>query len=310
MPGPPEVVRNDRRVQQLGIVVTTLGRLDALDRLLASLEGALVEGDEVVLVAQRHEDAVRELAAAHRDRGLPVSVIRSEPGAARGRNAGVAALSAAPEADPMLMFPNDTTWVRPGAVEAVRSLPEDTLAGAITVVDENGPRSVHPPAGTPLDRWTAMRVVEMSILLRRSVFVRVGGFDSGIGTGAPTPWQAGEATDLLMRVLHDPVQGAELARGFAWLDPEVSLGGVPWYRGLSPAERRRKLRAYSRGHAHVVARWRYPLWYRAAILAAAPLFGFRHRPVYRPSDGWPMFLGHLEGLTGLLLGPRMTAVTR
>ena len=70
----------------LGIVVTTLGRAEALDRLLASLDGRLSAGDRLVVVAQ---DRTNEVACALEARpGLSdvATVITSARGAALGRD--------------------------------------------------------------------------------------------------------------------------------------------------------------------------------------------------------------------------------
>ena len=80
----------------------------------------------------------------------------------------------------------------------------------------------------------------MGLLMRRSVFDEVGGFDPDLGTAAPTPWQAGEATDLLLRMAE---RRPDLASGFAWLPSDVTVGGIADPSGLSRRERRRKLRA-------------------------------------------------------------------
>ncbi|HEU5222617.1 MAG TPA: glycosyltransferase [Candidatus Lumbricidophila sp.] len=288
----------------LALVVTTLGRLAPLERLLDSLRGQLVPGDRVVVVTQREVEAVRQLTAQH-EASDKLIVITSEPGATRARNAGVAAL----DGEFLLMFPNDTTWFPDGALARIRDAIADRPVGAMTVTDEHGPKFVLPLAGTALDRWNVWRVIEMGLLIQRSLFMRVGGFDSTIGTGAATPWQAGEVTDLLLRLLRD---APEESATFAWLAPNVAVGGVSDPAGLSAAERRRKLRAYGRGLGRLVARWRYPLWWRLAFLWGGLAFGLRNRATNSLADGWWVFIGRLEGARGRLLGRAtdIAAVTR
>lgn len=280
----------------LGLVVATLGRLDPLARLLDSLDGQLVEGDRLVIVAQRGLDDVHALVAAHRI-APAVIVTTSAPGAANGRNVGVAAL---PAGEFLLNFPNDTTWYPDGSIGALRRVGTTSLdAGAIAVVDEHGPKFELPDPGTPLDRWNVWSVIEMGIVMRRSLFERLGGFDAGIGTGASSPWQAGEATDLLLRLIdREPATAA----GFAWLPAEASVGGIADAHGLAPAARRRKLRAYGRGLGRVVTRWRYPLWWRLAFVGGGLAFGLRHGRDYSAVDGWWVFLGRFEGAIGRTFG--------
>jgi len=282
----------------LGLVVSTLGRVEPLRRLLESLDGQLASDDRVVLVAQDRRADVEAVAAEFGRRGTPVVVTGSARGAALGRNVGVAALE---PGDRLLVFPNDTTWFPEGSIAALRATAPDVQVGALTVVDEHGPKFVLPPAGTPLDRWNVWSVIEMGLVIRRAVFDRLGGFDPAIGTGAPTPWQAGEVTDLLLRCLE---REPGLADSFTWLPSDLHVGGIADAHGLPRAARRRKLRAYGRGLGRIVARWRYPAWWRVAFVGGGLAFGLRHRPAYHPLDGWWVFLGRLEGSIGRVLGRR------
>ncbi|MWB98843.1 glycosyltransferase family 2 protein [Agromyces seonyuensis] len=289
----------------LGLVVTTLGRVEALGRLLDSLDGRLGDGDVLVLVAQDRHDEVAGLAAERAARGMPVIVTTSERGASRGRNAGVAAL---PDGERLLSFPNDTTWFPEGSVEWLRTHAAEIAAGSLAVVDEHGPKFDQPAPGTPLDRWTVWNVIEIGLLMRRSVFDGLGGFDPGIGTGATTPWQAGEGTDLLLRLLRDaPAEAAD----FVWVPLGTCLGGISDPHGLSTAARRRKLRAYGRGLGRLTARWRYPLWWRLAFIGGGLAFGLRNPATNSPGDGWSVFAGRLEGAVGRTFGAGpSTAVAR
>lgn len=290
-------------VTPLALVVTTLGRIDALRRLLESLVGQLVAGDALVIVAQDHQAQVRALADEYGRRGIPVTVVTSPRGAARGRNAGVRAL---PDGDPLVLFPNDTTTFPADSTPVLRALGPGLVTGALTVIDEHGPRFVLPPAGTVLGLRTVWSVVEVGLLVRRSAFEAVGGFDEGIGTGASTPWQAGEVTDLLLRL-----RQAGFTDAFEWCPPEVHVRGVGEASGLSDAERRRKQRGYNRGTARLLARWRYPWWWQLAFLGAGLLSGVLHPASHRVSDGWWVFLGRLEGMLGRTFGSgTTTAVTR
>jgi hypothetical protein len=282
---------------KLAFVVTTLGRVERVERLLGSLAGRLVPGDALVLVAQDRRAEVEALVGGFAAGGASVVVTSSARGASRGRNAGVAALP--PADDPLLVFPNDTTWFPEGAVERLRALPGGFEAGAMTVVDEHGPKFELPAAGTALDRWNVWNVIEMGLLLRRSVFDELGGFDPDLGTGAPSPWQAGEATDLLLRL---GSRRPDLAERFGWLPADVAVGGIADASGLSANERRRKLRAYGRGMGRTVARWRYPAWWRAAFTGGGLAFGLRNRATNAPLDGWWVFLGRLEGALGRPIG--------
>lgn len=287
--------------------VTTLGRVDPLRRLLRSLEGQLLPRDRVVLTAQGRFSEVEALATEFSWRlGTPVLVTNSARGASLGRNTGVEFADQGDDA--FVMFPNDTTWFPDGSIAAIRSAVADADAAAVTVIGPSGPRLVLPPPGTPLDRESVWQVIEMGLILRLSLFRRVGGFDESIGTGAASPWQAGEVTDLLLRCLmaHPP-----LARSFVWIAPSnACVGGIDEATDLPTAERRRKIRAYGRGIAHVYRIHGYPVWRRWAFVAAGALIGLRRHREYPLTDGWWAFLGRFEGTTGALVGPSQVAVDR
>ena len=291
-------------IVNLGLVVSTLGRAEPLERLLESLSPQLHPDDRVVIVAQDRLAEVERLAEAFRSDTVAIDVTTSPRGASRGRNAGVALLDAD---ERLLHFPNDTTWFPDGALDAIRRAGPQLTAGALTVVDEYGPKFALPAVSTPLDRWNVWSIIEMGLLIRRSAFDELGGFDPDLGTGAPTPWQAGEATDLLLRLIE---RRPDLAATFAWLPPDTFVGGIADPSGLSSAERRRKLRAYGRGLGRIVVRHRYPLWWRFAFLFGGLAFGVRHRTGYVIADGWWVFLGRAEGMAGRVLGGPTSAVTR
>jgi hypothetical protein len=288
----------------LGLVVSTLGRAEPLERLLGSLSSQLRPDDRVVLVAQDRLADVEQRADAFRSGSVAIDVTTSPRGAARGRNAGVAVLE---PGEWLLHFPNDTTWFPDGALDAIRDAATGLSVGALTVIDEHGPKFTLPDAPTPLDRWNAWSVIEMGLLISRSTFDALGGFDPDLGTGAPTPWQAGEATDLLLRLIE---QRPDLAATFTWLSPEIAVGGISDPSGLTTPERRHKLRAYGRGLGRIVVRHRYPLWWRFAFLFGGLAFGLRHRSTNTVGDGWWVFLGRAEGMLGRTIGGSHSAVTR
>lgn len=291
----------------LGLVVTTLGRIDPLRSLLDSLTGQLEGGDHVVLVAQGRQEEVRALVEEFASRGVPVTTTESARGASLGRNTGVAAL---PTGDLVVNFPNDTSVFPPGMLARIRAGVDAPgfLAGGFASWDERGPKTQMPPAGTTLDRWNVWSVIEMGILLRRSLFEEVGGFDESIGPGSSTPWQVAEGTDLLLRIID---RRPEVAERFTWFPADVHVEGISTAFGLTNTERRRKMRAYGRGTGHAMVTHRYPLWWRAAFTLAGLFYGVRNPKPITLADGWPMFLGRFEGAIGRTLGQRrMVSATR
>ncbi|MCI9857708.1 hypothetical protein [Microbacterium proteolyticum] len=287
--------------------VSTLGRRAPLQRLIESVVPQLGPGDRLAIVAQDNADDVRRMADAA---GAPDRVVvrTSARGASLGRNTGIDAFADADD-DALVMFPNDTTWFPPGSVDAIRRLVADAPGGAVTVSTEIGPRFVLPAPGTTLGIETVWQVIEMSLVIRLGIVRRIGGFDATIGTGAASPWQAGEVTDLLMRAL---ASEPRLAHSFVWTAADdVAIGGIPETSGLDPRERRRKLRAYGRGVGRVLARHPFPVWHRWGFVAAGLVIGVRRGSEYRPVDGLTAFVGRLEGVTGRTFGTaEVTAVSR
>ena len=291
----------------ISFVVTTLGRVESLERLLLSLAPQMGPDDQLIIVAQAHMPDVEALVESRRNL-FPRDIILGESarGASRGRNVGVAMAEA--DRDRLLMFPNDTSHFPDGAVETIRQAMGTAAAGAVTVRTASGDRFSLPSPSAPLDSRSVWRVIEMGLIVRLSVFANAGGFDEQLGTGAVTPWQAGEVTDLLMRMLRsDP----GLERSFVWIPAERAyVGGIEETRGLTGTERRRKLRAYGRGVGRVFSIHPFPVWHRVRFLVAGLVIGILRRDEYALGDGFAAFTGRLEGLSGRVVGGPRTAVTR
>lgn len=297
------------RTTPVALVVSTLGRLDALRNLIESLAPQLESSDSLIVVAQGRVDEVRELLDDRRPtiRGRVV-LSTSDRGASLGRNTGVEHIAPA-DGDVIMMFPNDTTTFPPGSLSSIRRSLGGALAGAVAVVTPNGPRFELAPRGAQLDATTVWRVIEMGLVIRRSLFQELRGFDTEIGTGAPTPWQAGEVTDLLMRCLE---RRPSLAREFVWIHaPGAFVTGISETEKLSGRERRRKVRAYGRGVGYVFRRHPFPLWHRVRFAAAGLLIGVLRPREYQVADGVAAAVGRVEGLVGRTLPSRhVSAVDR
>ncbi|MCZ4068165.1 hypothetical protein O1W71_10835 [Microbacterium sp. H37-C3] len=281
---------------RLLLVVSTLGRIESLERLLESVAGQLATGDRLVIVAQRRVDDVAALASRWRARSSgDIRVVTSPLGASLGRNTGVWE-GADDIDDALVMFPNDTTTFPAGSVIAIRRALASSTAGAVHVKTPSGARFDLPPVGTPLDNRNVWSVIEMGLVIRLPVFRDLRGFDESIGTGAATPWQAGEVTDLLMRLR---ARRPDIDTTFGWVhDDEAEVGGIDETAGLTRAESRRKLRAYGRGVGYVYRCHPFPAWQRWAFVLAGLVIGVRRANDYRIADGWTAFAGRWEGVRG------------
>lgn len=284
---------------RLSIVITTLGRLDALQKNFDSVAGQLEPGDELVVVAQRNAAEVDQLARAVVTKGTVISTT-SERGACLGRNTGVAASSSGE----VLLFPNDTTWFPAGSIAAIRTAAAEHRVLAYTVRDDAGAKFNFEPKISVITYRNAWEVIEPGMAMHRSDFEAIGGFNTDFGPGAPTPYQAGEGADLLFR-WRDRFPAAE-----ARWQPDIMVGGVTDSAGLSGTERRRKLRAYGRGCGHIMSLHKNPLWFRTAYIVAGLALPLLRRGQYGPLDGFPTALGRFEGVTGIMFGRGYDSVTR
>jgi hypothetical protein len=259
------------------------------------LESQLIDGDKIIIVAQDNIDKTKDLQKEFD--ALPITVISSARGAALGRNIGVKNL---PDGDFVLHFPNDTSWFKNGAVMDIRSKVSspDFQLGGVTVIDELGPRANLSHPGTHLTLTNAWSVFEVGLLIRRKIFEILDGFDSSIGTGANSPWQSGEATDLILRAL---AKWPELSHKFIWLPDTVAVCAAIETHKLSRTERRQKLFAYARGMGWVSRQHHCPVWWKVKRLFGRLTIGIRS-PEYEIMDGWWGFLGAVEGMLGKTFG--------
>lgn len=274
---------------RFGVVVTSVGRRDALERLLASIAANAYDDLSVVVALQQTPSALApELLRIAEYLNLRLRVVPSGGGAARGRNEGFNALDF--DAD-YLLFPNDTTEYGSGFFRdlSVRLLNSQAHLAAFTIVDHSGPKFRLPSPGSLLSPKNAWSIILPGLVISREAFVALDGFDPMLGTGSPTPWQSGEETDLVLRFLR------QYGTAVDWL-PDLEAMTRHDAAGLSRVERRQKLRRYGRGFGRVTQRQGYGPLFKLRILAAAASFGLRHGAPYELLDGWWVMRGRMEGL--------------
>lgn len=278
-------------VTRLGVVVTTVGRWEHLGRLIQSV----AESDDVDAVMgvanQSGRPAPHALLSESR-----VRWVDSGGGISRGRNDAMDVLEG--DAD-LLAFPNDHSWYPAGTLAAAAARFEamgrpGALAGSL--VEPSGPRMRLPAPGTPLNRWTVWRAIEPAMFVSAGPAARLR-FREDVGSGSPTPWQAGEGTDLLLRLLAagDVVRSA----------PELVVRGEGERRSLSPEEWRRKLRSYARGIGYVLRLHQAgPVETAAQVLL--PWYRFVRRPPFGrrtpAADCLQASIGRFEGRLGRTFG--------
>jgi len=270
---------------RFSLIVPTLQRTAEVERLLASLERQTFRDFEVILVDQNDDECLAPLLDLYIQR-MPLQRLRMQTrGAARARNAGLPAACGE-----IILWPDDDSWLPSGLLAALNASFErrpqaSALAGIL--IDETGqPHSRWtPPAPRPLGLMAAFTLAaEPVIFFRRAALESLGGFDPLIGTGAQTPWGAGEATDLCLRALR---AGLRIE-----IDPDLRI-----CHALAPLNLA-KARAYARGMGRVLAKNRLPLPF-----AAAYLFTYPRAVLWNTLRGRPAAARyHLARLAGVLEG--------
>ncbi len=235
------------------LIVCTIGRVEPLRRLLASLDRQTVPPLEVIVVDQNPSDIIGPVLAQFPS--LPLKRLRSGRGLSLARNVGLQQA-----AGDVVAFPDDDCWYGPDVLDAVGRLFAAHPGLAIVTgrtTDAAGRNSVG-----------AFRAVETQISRRdfvdcgnsNGLFVRreaaraIGPFDVRLGVGAPTPFGSGEEADYLLRAVE---QGLE-ARFFPSLvvfheQVDATFGEVTLARA----------RSYSRGFGALMRKHRLGLSYLA-----------------------------------------------
>lgn len=281
---------NEIPALRIGVGLTTVGRWDELALLLEDLATQTHPPHAVAIAHHGDGDNPPALdALVGRFAGaFEIRTLASPRGVSNGRNAAAQVLA---DVD-WLWFPNDTSRVDPDFLARVapHCAPPRTVL-ALQLADREGPRNPLPERGSPMTRRNVWGVIEPATVFRREQFDAVGGFDTDRGSGATSPWQAGEGTDLLLRMSERDDFSIE------WIS-DIVVRAQTEFAHLPAEERRRKLRNYGRGAGNVLRTWRYPLWYKLAHLLAAILQPLRNPDKYTPRDALALFIGRTEGLLG------------
>lgn len=278
--------------EHISLIVATLGRTAELRTLLTSLQSQTSKDFEVIIVDQNDDNRVNLVIEAQTQR-LMVRHLRSERGLSRARNVGLRQAKGE-----IVGFPDDDCWYPPGLlaklIDMFRARP--SLAVAVgRCVDRNG-------VSVAGDREKSGRVgrfgvwatgtVSPAIFVRRSALEKVGGFDEGLGVGAASPYQSGEESDLLVRILST---GGDIAR-----DCTIEINHQGYATEFGAATRRRA-RAYGCGLGHVLRRRGYPAWF-AFYMASRSLGGsalcLAKLNVPKAGYYWNSFVGRMSGWLG------------
>lgn len=278
---------------RIGVAVTTVGRWDELRGLLDDL-AAQTRPPHAVAIAHHDATAAAELDALVQSFAdtLDITTVISPRGISNGRNAAAATFG--DDVD-WVYFPNDTSRLDDDFFERIaHHTTSETTVCAVQLVDREGTRNSLPAPGAPFTRRSVWGAIEPATVFSRDAFERAGRFDPTLGSGADTPWQAGEGTDLLMRMSQ--------LDGFAieWI-PDIVVHAHTEFAHLAPGERTRKIRFYGRGSGYLYRRWNYPAWDKFRHVFGAVLAPLRKPGKFRLRDGLALAVGRAEGVFGRVL---------
>lgn len=182
----------------VSLVCCTLGRTVQLNRLLHSLAGQC-DNVEIIIVDQNEPGFLS--AVLERHSSLPIRVERSARGASRARNVGIHAARGN-----IIGFPDDDCWYPEDTLDRVRELFEqhgDCAFVTGRTMDRTGSDTVSPfiAQDALITRGNVFEAGNEVTMFARAEVARALLFDETLGVGAATPYQSGEATDLLLRGL-------------------------------------------------------------------------------------------------------------
>jgi GT2 family glycosyltransferase len=275
------------------LVVSTKGRVDELETLLASLKDQSFRDFDVLVVDQNPDQRLEPALA--KDWGFAVRRLHrpGESGLSRGRNVGWRASDAE-----FVLFPDDDCWYPAGflayAAQRLAETGADVLCGRPTDVQGRTINGRFETRATRVGRnlvWTTQ--IEWLAVFRRSLLQTLDGYDPNLGVGAATPWQACEGQDIVLRALK---AGAK-----CWYAPDLCGHHAELETSHPDAAMIRKGREYGRGMGYVLRLhdwgWGARLYWVARPLARAAyslLRGNRLAARYAQQAA----IGRLEGALG------------
>jgi len=276
----------------VSLILSTLARVQEVERFLASAERQTYKDFEVLLIDQNGDHRLDPIVQAHPT--LAIHHLRSAPGLSVARNVGLRLACGE-----IIAIPDDDCWYPEELLTRVTAWfaahPEFGVLTTMKRSAENkpvGPKWLATARnGTRANVWRCS--ISSTIFMRKSVCDAVGDFNEHIGVGAASRYQSGEETDYLLRALE---------RGFRmWYEPSLTVHHPP----LDSVERLEKTAyPFALGSGYVLRAHRYPLYLVSAELIRS--FGGATVSLFR-GDLTRAHLYLLRGtgqLVGYISGPR------
>lgn len=255
------------------VLITTRGRFDALERLFESMLRQTYRDFYILLGDQSGAGQMDAFLSRYADKLAIERHILPPMGLSAARNALLPFIKG-----DYVYFSDDDSYLGPSSfavmAQYARQHPE-----AEALVASGSPAPVPVPSNAAVSPAREITVYSVfsdcpswCIFIKKTVIRDIGTFDERMGIGAPTPWQSGEETDYLLRVL--------AAGGHVLRCPSTSV-----YHDavrLTPLDVG-KLKGYSAGRMYVIRKHSLPFWF-ALCNILYPIF--RIIPEI-PRDGFP-----------------------
>ena len=276
----------------VSLIVSTLGRVQELEGLLASLDRQTCKNFEVLVVDQNCDDRLCPILTAHP--GLLIRHLRSGRGLSRGRNTALPLAKG-----DIICFPDDDCWYPEDLLSSVVTWfdghPE--FAGLFALLRDGDGNPVGPKLPIRACRCTKRSILTIAAspagFLRKQIADAIGLFNENIGVGSDSTYQAGEECDYFLRPL-------ELGYDM-WFEPAFTVHHPNLH---SPGRLRRTTYRYALGGTYVLRVHGYSLLYPANLVfrslggAALSLLKFDFENAY-------IYLLRAAGyIRGYVWGPR------
>ncbi len=201
---------------KFSLICATLGRRAELTCFLRSIS-KINRNDFEVLVIDQNADGFLDATLNPFKSQFNLQHLKSKKGLSCARNIGLKKAKGQ-----IVAFPDDDCWYPKSLLNEVESrLNQDPSFAGITgsCIDENHAPSVNRWSETPgllTQRNLWNKAVSISIFLKKEWIEQTQGFDENLGAGADSPYQSGEETDLLLRLLKKDAK--------IYYDPEIKVG--------------------------------------------------------------------------------------
>lgn len=273
---------------RFSLIVATLGRMQEIQCLLASLDAQSHRDFELIVVDQNPDDRLVHILNPYQTQ-FPIVHLSSKRGLSRARNVGLKHATGE-----VVGFPDDDCWYSDDLLEkTTRLLSEQPEAGGVSgrVTDEGGTFDARFDQVSGLleisNVWR--RTSSASLFVRRRLFEDISGFDEELGVGSGTIWGGAEDIEYALRAVRF---GFEI-----YYDPSLVVFHP---HALASGYREMSGRAYSYG-AGIGRVWRkhdYPLRlvsYSMLRPAGGAVLALLSGQPDKASYHWSAFRGRLRG---------------